>query len=179
MDFHQAFLNNKYMNLPIYKHIKIKKYNREDLANLLHPDLNLRQPIVFHLKNLHVDIQMEIINILESYYSTLNLSYKYPYPLYLIAHLNPCLSNITIVSDEKDLPKFFSKKETRISTKESNIAEKNSLLQKELKNSVDFKTQDMINLLGENHKKVYLLEKEIKKYRKILDHLEKRKNHGR
>lgn len=178
MDFHQAFLNNKCMSLPIYKHIKIKKYSREELVNLLHPDLNLKQPVVMHLKSLHLDDQMEIINIIESYFATLNLSYKFPYSIYLLSHLNPCVSNITIIADETELPKFFSKKETRISTKESNIAEKNVLLQKELKNSVDSRTQQMINEHGENHKKVYVMEKEIREYRKILDYLIKWKNHG-
>jgi hypothetical protein len=159
------------MTLPIYKHIKIKKYQRGDITNILRPDLNLKQPIAIQIKNLSLDEQWEIIKLVESYFSTIDQSYKFPYPIYIISHHGQGRTKVPLVSDEKHLPKFFYKKESRVNVKESNIADKNSLIQKEIINSVNSETQIKINKYGAGHREVFERNKEIKFYRYILREL--------
>jgi hypothetical protein len=161
------------MNLPVYQHINLKSASLEDLGHLLHQDLNLKQPIVINLKNLDIDQQREVIGLIENYYAGQNISFNYPYPVYLLSHHEPSITKIALIQDLQELPKFYTQRESKMNVKESHLAGKNRLLQQEVKNSDASANISNMQNYGDAHRIIYELEKERTFYRSILNRLVK------
>lgn len=159
------------MSLPIYQHINVWTIQLEDLKKFLSEDMNLKQPVALNLKQLNLEQQREVVGLIENYFSTNNLSYKFPYPVYLITNHERTLTNMPTVSGPDELPKLYSQKETKINVKESHLISKNLLLQKEIRNSDAEDTQENIQNYAAYHRRVYELEKERLYYRSILNRL--------
>jgi hypothetical protein len=166
------------MNLPVYQHINLKSASLEDLGHILHQDLNLKHPVVINLKNLDLDQQREVIGLIENYYTGQNISFNYPYPVYLLSHHEPSITKVVLIQDQQELPKFYTQRDSKMNVKESHLAGKNRLLQQEVKNSdASANLSDMQNY-GEAHRIIYELEKERSFYRSILNRLVKGSKDG-
>lgn len=166
------------MNLPIYQHINLKSASLEDMNHILHPDINFKHPVSINLKNLDLDEQREAIGLIENYFVSQNLSFKFPYPIFLISDHEVSITKIPLVSDAQALPKFFSQRESKMNVKETHLAGKNKLLQQEIKNSDASTNSSELENYGQSHRVIFELEKERKFYRSILTHLLKAKKHG-
>ena len=166
------------MSLPIYQHINVRIIQLEDLKNFLHRDMNMKHPIALNLKHLDFDQQREMIGLIENFFVTSGLSYKFPYPIYLIMDHEKTITQMPAVRTLEELPKFFSQKESKMNVKESHLINKNKLLQQEIKNSDAEVTQTNIDNFGSNHRKIYEMEKERLFYREILGQLIKAKKNG-
>lgn len=166
------------MSLPVYQHIQLKSASLEDLSATLSSEMNLRHPVVFNLKALDLDQQRELIGLIENYYSSQNISFKFPYSVYLVSDHEPSISKMIIVRDTTELPKFFTQRESKMNVKESHLAGKNKLLQQEVKNSdASSNIKDIANY-AESHRLIFELETERKFYRSILNKLHKAKQNG-
>jgi hypothetical protein len=166
------------MSLPVYQHITIKNASLEDLSHMLHPDMNLKHPVVINLKSLDLDQQREIIGLIENYFSSNNLSYKFPYPMYLVSDHEVSIAKVPIVHETNELPKFYTQRESKMNVKETHLAGKNKLLQQEVKNcDTSANTSDIENY-GYSHRVIFELEEERKYYRSILNQLMKVKKNG-
>lgn len=164
------------MSLPVYQHIQLKSASLEDLSSTLGPDLNLRHPVVFNLKSLDLNQQREIIGLIENYYSSQNLSFRFPYPVYLVSDHEPSITKMIVIRETNELPKFYTQRESKMNVKESHLVSRNKLLQQEVKNSdASSNIQELVNY-GEAHRLIYELETERKFYRSILNKLYKANN---
>lgn len=166
------------MSLPVYHHIHLKDASLENLSNILNPSLNLKNPVVIHLETLNLDDQREIIGLLENYFVEQNLSFKFPYPLYLISHHEPSITRIALFNRQEELPKFFSQKESRMNVKEAHLAGRNKLLQQEVRNTDSSANEKDLQHYGESHRIIFELEKERRFYKHLLTRLTEEKKDG-
>lgn len=166
------------MSLPVYQHVNLKTASLEDLGHMLHADLNLKHPVVINLKSLDLDQQREMIGLIENYFSSNNLSYKFPYPIYLVSDHETSISKVPLVNDTKELPKFYTQRESKMNVKESHLAGKNKLLQQEVRNCDTSANVSDIENYGYSHRVIFEIEQERKFYRSILNRLMKAKKNG-
>jgi hypothetical protein len=164
------------MNLPVYQNINVRSIHLEDLQNMLTDELNLRHPVALNLKHLDLDQQREIIGIVENFFVTHNLSYKFPYPIYLITDHEATITQMPTVRIQEELPRFFVHKDTRMNVKEAHLSEKNRLLQQEIKNSDAAEVYSNIAKYSANHRQIFMLEEEKMFYQGIAKELMKAKN---
>ena len=164
------------MSLPVYQHLNLGNASLDNLASILGPDINLKHPVSINLKTLSFDDQREVIGLIENHFVSHNLSFKFPYPLYLISDHERSITRIPLVNDIKELPKFYVQKEGRMNVKEAHLAGKNKLLQQEIKNTDTSATTKNIEAYGETHRLIYEYEVERKFYRSILNRLLKVNN---
>jgi len=163
------------MSLPSYKIFKIKGHNQQDFLEILNVEINLKQPIVIDVKGLDVDEQWNIIKLIDQYFIKHDISFKFPYPIYVLTIHEHGPSNIPLLKNEDELPIYFQKKETRINVKEMSILNKNKLLQRELQNAVSAKTQGNIEEYGHRHRLIHEKEKELNFYKSIYKDLKRKK----
>lgn len=161
------------MSLPVYQTINLRSSNLEELNSILRPDMNLKHPVVLNLKNLDIDQQREMIGLIENFFVSANLSFKFPYAIYLITDHEPSISKMPLFQDQAQLPKFYSQRDSKMNVKESHLAGKNKLLQQEVKNSDASSNLADLETYSENHRMIYGLERERKMYRSILNGLMK------
>ncbi|HXH29788.1 MAG TPA: hypothetical protein VNJ01_03140 [Bacteriovoracaceae bacterium] len=161
------------MSLPYFHHIHLKTASLEELDTILSPDLNLKQPVAIHLEKLGQELQRETIGLIENYFSSQSLSFKFPYPLYLITDHERSLARIPLIKRTEELPKFFLQKDSKMNVKEAQIAGKNRLLQQEIRNSDSLSNESQLGIFGESHRVIYELEEERNFYRSILNRLVK------
>lgn len=166
------------MSLPIYQHINVRSIQLEDLKIFLHEDMNVKHPVALNLKELEQEQQREVVGLIENFFSTNNLSYKFPYPVYLVTDHDSTLTNMPTVRKPEELPRFFNQKETKMNVKESHLIGRNRLLQQEIRNTDSEATQENIQKYGSFHKRVFELEKERLFYRSILNRLVKANKNG-
>jgi hypothetical protein len=166
------------MNLPLYQHINLNSASLEELENLLRTDLNLRHPVALNLKALDLDQQREVIGLIENYFVSNNLSYKFPYPIYLITDHERTISKVPVVQETSDLPKFFSQRESKMNVKETHLAGRNKLLQQVVKNSDASASSVYIENYAESHRVIYEHELERNFYHSIIENLKKLSNDG-
>lgn len=164
------------MSLPVYQHINLGSASLDNLTAILVPDINLKHAVAINLKTLSFDDQREVIGLIENHFVSHNLSFKFPYPVYLISDHERSITRIPLVNDIKELPKFYVQKESRMNVKESHLAGKNKLLQQEIKNTDSSANNQDIETYGESHRIIYELEIERKFYRSILNRLVKANN---
>lgn len=166
------------MSLPIYQHINVRSSQLEDLKHYLHREMNLKHPVAIILKHLESDHQREMVGLIENYFETNNLSYKFPYPIYLVTDHERTITRMPAVKTTEELPKFFTQKESKMNVKESHLIGRNRLLQQEIKNADTEVIQGNIEKYGNIHRKVYEMEKERLFYRSILNRIVKAKKNG-
>ncbi|WP_408097055.1 hypothetical protein ACJVC5_18635 [Peredibacter sp. HCB2-198] len=163
------------MSLPVYQHINLKTGSLDELNAILNPELNLKHPVTISLKALDLDQQRELIGLIENYFVSHNLSFKFPYPVYLVSDHEASITKVPLVRKQEELPKFFTQRDSKMNVKESHLAGKNKLLQQEVRNSdASSNIKDAQNY-GEAHRIIYELEEERKFYRLILNRLVKGK----
>lgn len=165
------------MSLPVYQHLNLASASLDYLSNILNPELNLKHPVSMNLKNLDLDDQREVIGLIENYFVSNNLSFKFPYPVYVISDHEKSISKMPMVNDIKELPRFYVQKESRMNVKEAHLAGKNKLLQQEIKNTDTSSNIKDIETYGEAHRIIYEQDIERKTYRAILNQLLKA-SHG-
>ena len=166
------------MSLPIYQHINVRTIQLEDLKNYLHRDMNAKHPIALNLKHLDFDQQREMVGLVENFFSTHNLSFKFPYPVYLVMDQDKTITRMPTVKTAEELPRFFNQKDTKMNVKESHLLGRNKLLQQEIKNSDAESVHENIQSYGNMHRKVFELEKERLFYRSVLNRLVKASKNG-
>ncbi|MBA2404734.1 MAG: hypothetical protein H0V66_08175 [Bdellovibrionales bacterium] len=166
------------MSLPIYQHINVRTIQLEDLKNFLNRDMNSKHPVAINLKHLDLDQQREMIGLIENFFSTNNLSFKFPYPVYLVMDQEKTITQMPTVKMLEELPRLFNQKETKMNVKESHLLGRNKLLQQEIRNADAEVTQGAIQNYGTIHRKVFELEKERLFYRSILNRLVKASKNG-
>ncbi len=123
------------MNLPIYQHINIRSQSFEDLGQILNPEMNIKHPVVFNLRALEIDQQRELIGLIENYFTTKNVSFLFPYPMYLVTDHDPSISEMPVVGAVEELPQFYNLKEGKMNVKETHLIAKNKLQQQEIRNA--------------------------------------------
>lgn len=159
------------MSLPVYKYLKFTFFSPEELEEVICEDFNLRSPIVLDILEIQEQDQIEFIRFVENYFTKRNESFLFPYPIYFLSRIDCSLTKIPILKEKKQLPRFFSKKESRMNVKESGLADRNKLIQLEIKNSdPNFYIQEIKNF-GETHRAIFRQEKERVFYRKLLSQL--------
>lgn len=166
------------MSLPVYQHLNLKTGSLEELGNLLHPDMNLKHPVVFNLKTLDLDGQRESIGLIENFFASQNLSFRFPYPIYVLSEHEESITKLPLVRELQQLPKFFSQRESKMNVRETHLASKNKLLQQEVKNNDALANASNIENYGESHRVIFELELERKFYRGILNKLMKAQKDG-
>lgn len=166
------------MSLPNYHHINVRSAQLEDLNSYLNPEMNSKHPVTLNLKHLDLDQQREMVGLVENFFSTNNLSFKFPYPVYLISDQEKTITQMPIVKSTEELPRFFNQKDSKMNVKESHLLNRNRLLQQEIENADADYIQTSINNYGIRHRKVYELEKERLFYRSILNKLIKAEKNG-
>jgi hypothetical protein len=167
------------MSLPIYQHINVRSIHLDDLKNVLHQEINLKHPVALNLKALEPDQQREIIGLIENFFVSHNISYKFPYPVYLVMDFEPTITQMPSAKSFEDLPKFYSQKDSKMNVKESYLASKNRLLQQEIKNADALGIQNRLIQYGSSHRKLFDLENERLFCMEILGRLRKdKKSHG-
>jgi len=166
------------MSLPVYQHCNLKSSSLEDLELFLRPELNTKHPVVINLRTFNSDQQRELIGLIENYYVSNNISFLFPYPVYLITDHEATISRMPIVQKNEELPKFYSHAESRMNVKETHLIEKNKLLQIEIKNTDSLANSSSINRYGHYHRQIMEQEEQRVFMRTIITKLTKVKKHG-
>lgn len=148
----------------------------DDLGNILSEQLNLKHPVVISLKNLEFDVQREFIGLIENYFTSKNLDYNFPYPVFILTDHESSISNISLIKDTNDLPLFYKKKEGKMNVKESHLLSKNKLLQQEMHNTDTKQCQNALDDFGRMHAIIHDLEVERLILKDLLAKLMKVKN---
>ncbi len=157
--------------MPIYQHVNVNAIQLEDLKNFLNEDMNTRHPVALNLKQLDLEQQREIIGLIENYFSINNISYKFPYPVYLITDHQRTITLMPTVKSIEELPRFFYQKDSKLNVKESHLLQRNALLQQEIKNADAEFVTETTKSYSSIHRKVHELDKELQFYRSILNRL--------
>ena len=166
------------MNLPIYQLVQIKNADLIKVSELLSEDMNLRRPVAFVVNTLNRDEQREVIGVIENWFETHQASWRFPYPVYIVSELTDAIGNIPVAKELKELPKFFSVKDTKITVKESQVLDRNKLIQQEIKNSDPHQMTSVLQDYGINHKKIWNLVNEGFFYEYLLNRLKQQKKNG-
>jgi acyl-CoA synthetase (NDP forming) len=164
------------MNLPIYQIINVKSAQLEDIAAILHEDLNLRRPVAYVLKTLNLDEQREVIGVIENWFETHQASWRYPYPVFIISDYSDAIGHMPVFTDVTHLPRFYNQKDVKVTVKETQVLERNRLLQQEIKNADSHEMAEVIKEYGINHKKIWYLVKEASFYEQLLKKLRAKVN---
>jgi hypothetical protein len=159
------------MNLPVYKFIKIKNHFMEEITSILNTEINLKSPVVFNLSDLPGEACEQTVRLIETYFKVNNISLKFPYPVFIICKYEGIDSEISFFQDEKELPRFFFKKDSKINLKESQLLLKTKLLQQELVSADPSSYREKIKNYSRKHKIIYELELERLAYLNILKKL--------
>lgn len=163
------------MSLPVYQTINLKSSSLEELSSLLTSDLNLKHPVVINARSLDFDQQREVIGLIENWFVSNGVSFKFPYPVYVLTEQERTISNLPLLKSSEELPKFFAQKESKMNVKEAHLAGKNKLLQQEVQNSDAHSTESSIRMFGAIHRQVFELEEERLFYRSLIKRLMKAK----
>jgi hypothetical protein len=164
------------MSLPVYQVIQVKTSSLEDLNEILKKDMNLRHPVVMNLLALDLDSQREFIGLIENFFVSENISFKFPYAVYLVTVHEPSISLMPVVPSMDKLPKFFQQKEGRMNVKESHLAGRNKLLQQEVANADSTLHQSEVRSYTLFHRRIFELEKERDFCLELLNRLKKASN---
>ncbi len=148
------------MSLPVYQVIQVKTSSLEDLNELLKKDMNIRHPVVLNLLALDLDSQREFIGLIENFFVSENVSFKFPYAVYLVSVHEPSISLMPVVPSMDKLPKFFQQKEGRMNVKESHLAGRNKMLQQEVANADSTLHQSEVRTYALFHRRIFELERE-------------------
>ena len=153
-------------------HLLSQDYQKE-LQELLHPDLNLQNPVVFDLRELSTEDQEKVLRLIDSFYNDNNLTIRFPYPVYAFTTVHEKSQGVVTLGSEKELPRFFTKRSGKLNVKETHLSEKNALIQREIRNTDLGTSVKTLKDFAGAHKKIYLGEKERLFYEGILERLEK------
>jgi hypothetical protein len=159
------------MNLPIYQLIHFKSADLEELTLHLNEDMNLRRPVALVLKALSLDQQREVIGLVENWFETHEASWRYPYPIFFVSDFSEAIGHMPVVSAVAALPKFYTQKDVKVTVKESQVLDKNRLLQQEIKNADTHSMAQVIENYGINHKKIWYLVREGDFLARVLERL--------
>lgn len=162
------------MNLPIYQIINVKSAQLEDIAALLHEDLNLRRPVAYVLKTLGLDEQREVIGVIENWFETHQASWRFPYPVFIVSNYSDAIGHMPVFEDVTQLPRFYNQKDVKVTVKETQVLERNRLLQQEIKNADSHVMANVVREYGLNHKKIWYLANEAHFYEQLLTKLRAR-----
>ncbi len=166
------------MSLPVYQVIQVKSSSLEDLNEILKKDMNLRHPVVLNLLALDLDAQREFIGLIENYFVSENISFKFPYAVYLVSVHEPSISLMPVVPGQDKLPKFFQQKEGRMNVKESHLAGRNKMLQQEVANADSTLHQSEVRSYALFHRRIFELERERDFCLDLMNKLTKAKKNG-
>lgn len=159
------------MSLPTYHQILLTPATVDDLERFLAPGINLRTPQVFNLLALDPIQQRECIGLIENYFTAQELSFRFPYPVYLVTIHEASISRMPIVSGLSQLPRFFSQKEARMNVKEGHVAGKNRLLQQEIRNADTRASLSEHEQYAVLHRAIFRQEQERTYLRELLSRL--------
>jgi hypothetical protein len=166
------------MNIPVYRHLKIILFSHEEISEILSGEFNLRHPVAIDISEMPPTNQKDFIFFLEQYFKTRNESFLFPYPLYIICQIDPSTTEIPILFSKKDLPRFYTKKESRMNIKEASLANKNKLIQQEIKNADPNLYINELRNFGETHRTIFKQEIERNFYRKLLGQIFRGQTNG-
>ena len=166
------------MSLPVYQVINVKSASLEDLNEILKKEMNLRHPVAINLLLLDLDAQREFIGLIENYFVSENISFKFPYAVYLVTVHEPSISLMPIVPSIQKIPKFYHQKDSRMNVKESHLAGRNKLLQQEVANADSSLHQSEVRSYALFHRRIFELQAERDFCLGILNGLLKGKKHG-
>jgi len=162
------------MSFPIYKIIKIQDNYFDQLHSIIFENTNQSRPVVFDTLSLDIDQQREFIGLIENYYLSNEISFKFPYPIYVISLHENAISKIGLIKSVKNLPGFFKDRELKLNVKESGALSKNSMLQIEIKNVDGTQFESYLKTYSQFHKEIYDLEMERKNYLDVLNRLKRK-----
>ena len=146
---------------------------KQEFEKFLSPDFNLENPQVIDLRKLSIKEQQTAIALVEDFFSTQNISPHFPYPVYVLTELLEKFV-VSTFKRENDLPKFFPKRHIKMGLKETHLSDKNTLLQRELKNSDTLNNNITIKNFASAHQKIFFRERERNFYESILESLKRR-----
>jgi hypothetical protein len=173
VDFHQGFLNNMSMGIAFYHIHSLSNAYREEIHERLSTEINLENPVALDLRNLPVADQRLALIEIETFFLTQNQSPRFPYPVYILTDLEDMASILVTLKSPDELPKFFSKRSSKLNVKETHLSQKNSLLQRAVKNSDPLHYSEVIKDFSEAHQTIYHQERERLFYEEILGRLKK------
>ena len=159
------------MNLPIYQIIHVKSAQLEDVVDLLDRDMNLRRPVALLLKSLSPDEQREVIGLVENWFETHNVSWHFPYPVFCVADHGDAIAHMSVVAELSELPRFYQQKDVKVTVKETQVLERNRLLQQEITNAGPHVMADVGREYGSAHRWVWELARETDFYQSLLRRL--------
>lgn len=166
------------MSLPFYHIHTPRSSSYEDLDHLLNDHMNLKHPIVINLKNLEFNVQREFIGLIENYFSSRNLDFNFPYPVYILTDHESSISNISLIAELEELPIFYKKKEGKMNVKESHLLSKNKLLQQEIFNSDSKQSLETLHQFSHMHRMIFELETERLMLKNLMSSILKAKKNG-
>ncbi len=166
------------MTLPTYQHLNLKTSSLEELESVLDTGMNLRHPVVLNLKALSLDQQREAIGLVENFFVSNNVSFRFPYSIYVVSDHEPSITRLSLIDDVTKLPKFYAPRDSKINVKETQLAGRNKLLQQEVKNTDASASAAELDFYGEAHRKIYELEQERTFYHSVLNSLLRVHRHG-
>jgi hypothetical protein len=165
------------MNLPIYHQTILRSTDLDEVSHILSQDMNMRQPCAISLMELSMPDQLEIIGLVENYFTSNNISFLYPYPVYLITVHDPSVSRVPMVKSRSELPRFFAQRDNKTNVKELGMLSRNKLLQQEIKNCDSLTGQKGLASYAAYHRTIFKHESEQLFYQNLLSKL-KREGHG-
>lgn len=164
------------MSLPVFHQINLRSAQLEELKQVLGKEMNLRHPVALNMKSLDIEQQRELIGVIENFFVSNNVSFKFPYPVYVVTDLEASITNMPTTKLTEELPKFFTQKDSKMNVKEMHLVSKNKLVQQEVKNHDPANAEVIISIYAGNHKELFDLETERKFYFSLYNRMIRSKN---
>lgn len=162
------------MNLPIYQLVRVESTQLDDVVALLNPEMNLHRPVALILKHLSPELQREVTGLIENWFAENHVSWRFPYPVYLVADHGEGLGNLPVADDVARLPRFYNQKDQRATMKEVALLARSGNLRQEIRNADTVLADETIHKFGEAHRRLRTLAHEGEFLQLVLRLLKKR-----
>lgn len=142
------------MKIPIFEEIQLIDLNTEKMRIIVSDSKIGKVPCYINLSNLDKTTLKKTVSELEEMMNEYNLSYDFPYPLYIISPFQP-RTNLPWSQSVRDLPEHYFKKVKRPNNKEINLINKLSIKIEKIKNLNIFKSLEEFKKTSKLQRKLY------------------------
>lgn len=158
------------MDLPVFEELKIKNFDVDQLLPYFEQQKVGRRPCFIKMpKDDPEKLRGHLINIL-LVLKKMKVDPRFPYPLYLISEVRLNSKIIPQIRSEREIPGFFFCKNQKITSRESSLINKISIIRERMRNFNYEGLMEDMNEYSNHHKKVYQLAREHNFLTTILEH---------
>lgn len=160
------------MAIPIYKQVRIKSQDKNQISVQLKALRFGNAPYVFILDGLND--QAQALLAIEQCLEELKIP-SCPYPIYIIGDVSDYDGQLDVFTNIQQCPQFFNKRNKQLNVKEQQVMQKLKLKQKNMENLVKDEYFPPLKRYAKSHKLIYKVTQESTYLEDLMQKLGKKK----